>query len=363
MQAPPPIATEIVLLGAGVAHLEVLRRFARRPQPGICLTLVAPAQCTPADGMLPALVRGDGAAADAAIDLAPLAAAANARLILAEPTGLDLAGRWLITSAHPALPFDLLSVDLHGESALPKPCDACIPVSPPSRFLAQLPALDNALPDGARLAIVGGDPDTGRGNGSAGPPHGGHPSAAALGHANGTAAVELALALATRFRGRFRIVLVSEAPEPLADAPLRVRRAARAALVDATVELASAVRAGALTAGRLALSDGSFLAADAVLWAGGTLAPPCLARSGLACDAAGRVQVNAGQRSVSHYCVFAAGDCAARPRDRATGALLFANLCRAARGRRLTRGLRWLLPPAPWVAWAPWVARRSAAES
>jgi selenide,water dikinase len=360
MQAPPPIATEIVLLGAGAAHLEVLRRFARRPQPGIRLTLVAPAQCTPADGMLPTLVRGVGAAADAAIDLAPLAAAANARLILAEPAGLDLAGRWLITSAHPALPFDLLSVDLHGESARPKPCDACIPVSPPSRFLAQLPALDNALPDGARLAIVDGDPDTGRGNRNAGP-HGGHPSA--VGHANGTAAVELALALATRFHGRVRIVLVSEAPEPLADAPLRVRRAARTALVDAAVELASAVRAGALTGGRLALSDGSFLAADAVLWAGGTLAPPFLARSGLACDAAGRVQVNAGQRSVSHYCVFAAGDCAARPRDRATGALLFANLCRAARGRRLTRGLRWLLLPGRLLLPVPWVARRSAAES
>ncbi len=321
MQVPGAIATDIVLLGAGAAHLEVLRRFALRPPPGMRLTLVTPEPEIPCSGLLPGLIRGDRTLSEACIDLALLTVAAGARLILADAIGLDLAGRTLELAGRPPMPFDLLSADLSGESAMPEVRGAGIPVSPPGRFLAQLPALEAALPDGARLAIIcGGTAGTERGD---------------------TAGTELALALARRVRGRLRLVLVSEAPEPLAAAPLLARRAVRAALVDAGVELASAVRAGALTDGRLALSDGSFLSADVALWAGSTLAPGFLAESGLACDAAGRVLVNSGQRSVSHPCVFAAGDCAAQSAAFWPGPLLAANLRRAALGRKLRSGLRW----------------------
>ncbi len=371
------VATDIVLLGAGATHLEVLRRFALRPQRGVRLTLVTPDAETPDPGRLPALVRGDCPLSEACIDLAPLAVAAGARLILAEPTGLDLAGRMLELAGRPPLPFDLLSADLGGVSAVPDPPAACIPFSPPGRYLAQLPALEAALPADARLAVIGGTAgvtgriaatsgtaaagDTGAsggvkgtGNtaatgttGATGGLEPGDAAAVAPGFAvEQTLAVAQALALARRFGERVRLVLVTEAAEPLAAAPPRARRAARAALVEAGVELASGVRAGALADGRLALSDGSYLAADVALWAGDTLGPGFLAESGLACDAAGRVRVNAGQRSVSHPCLFAAGDCAAPPYHAPSGRLLFANLRRAARGRRLTSGARRLrLPP------------------
>jgi selenide,water dikinase len=308
----PATACEIVLLGAGAAHLEVLRRFARQPPSGARLTLVTSEPDAPYAGRLPALIRGECTRSDACIDLAVLSAAAGARLILADSTGIDLAGQMLELAGRPPMPFDLLSVDLDGESVMPDVRDACIPVGPPGRFLALLRALEAALPDGARIAIIGG-----------GPP--------------GT---ELALALARRFAGRLRLVLVCETPEPLPAAPPLARRAVRAALVDAGVEQASAVLAGALIDGRLALSDGSFLPADAVLWAGGTRAPGFLAEAGLACDAAGRVLVDAAQRSVSHPCIFAAGDSAAPPRDDWTGnnwagRVLTATLRPAARGRKL----------------------------
>ena len=82
------------------------------------------------------------------------------------------------------------------------------------------------------------------------------------------------------------------------------------------------------------------------LWATGVVGPAFLAASGLACDAAGCVRVDATLRSVSHGFVFAAGDCAAiegNPRPKAgvwavrAGAPLAANLRRAARGRALRR--------------------------
>ena len=90
------------------------------------------------------------------------------------------------------------------------------------------------------------------------------------------------------------------APEPLASAPSYARSVARAALVDAGVELACGVRAGNWAGGRLTLSDGSSLDVASALWATGVVGPAFLAASGLACDAAGCVLVDATLRSVSH---------------------------------------------------------------
>ena len=91
MQPRVPVATDLVLLGAGHAHVEVLRRFAMRPEPGVRLTLIGREPETPYTGMLPGLIRGEYSFDQAHIDFAPIAAAAGARLILAEATASDLA--------------------------------------------------------------------------------------------------------------------------------------------------------------------------------------------------------------------------------------------------------------------------------
>ena len=168
------------------------------------------------------------------------------------------------------------------------PAGGGIPVKPIGRFLDRLQTLENSLPPDARIAVVGG----------------------------GAGGVELALALAHRFRGQPKIVLVSSTAEPLANAPLRTRRVVRAALVDAGVELASGVTAGALAGGKLPLSDGTTLDASAALWATNVVGPAFLLESGLVCDPSGCVAVDSALRSVSHDFVFAAGDCAALGRPK-----------------------------------------------
>jgi selenide,water dikinase len=314
MQRTGPVETDILLLGAGHAHVEVLRRFAMRPEPGVRLTLIGREPETPYSGMLPGVIRGDYTAAQAHIDLAPLAAAAGARLILAEATAIHPQARTVAVTGRPDVPFDLLSIDVGGTPAMPP--NAGLPVKPIGRFLAQLRRLEAALSDRARIAVVGGGP----------------------------AGVELALALARRFAGRFRLTLVSQTAEPISAAPGAARRAARAALVDAGVELVSGVTAGSHTAGRLGLSDGSFLEAAEALWATGVAGPSFLAESGLACDATGCVRVDATLRSISHPFVFAAGDCSSleglrRPKAGVwavrAGAPLADNLRRAARRKTL----------------------------
>ena len=83
--------TDLVMLGAGHAHVEVLRRLAHRPDKGLRLTLIAREPSTPYSGRLPALIRGECGPDAAHIDLGPLAAAADARLVIAEATAIDLA--------------------------------------------------------------------------------------------------------------------------------------------------------------------------------------------------------------------------------------------------------------------------------
>jgi selenide,water dikinase len=311
MRSTGTVETDILLLGAGHAHVEVLRRFAMRPEPGVRLTLVGREPETPYSGMLPGLIRGDYTVDEAHIDLAPLAAAAGARLILAEATSIDLAGRTIGLIGRPNIPFDLLSIDVGGVPAMPD--GGGIPVKPIGRFLEQLQTLENNLPPDSRIAVIGG----------------------------GAGGVELALALAYRFRGQPKVVLVSSTPEPLAAAPPRARRVARAALVDAGVELASGVTASALVGGVLPLSDGTALDAAAALWATGAVAQRFLLESGLTCDPAGCVVVDATLRSVSHDFVFAAGDCAALGRAKSgvwavrAGAPLAENLRLAARRKPL----------------------------
>ena len=98
MQSYGPIETDILLLGAGHAHVEVLRRFAMKPEPGVRLTLVGREPETPYSGMLPGLIRGDYTTDQAHIDLAPLAAAAGARLIIGEAVAR-------IANKHPDIPW------------------------------------------------------------------------------------------------------------------------------------------------------------------------------------------------------------------------------------------------------------------
>ena len=131
--------------------------------------------------------------------------------------------------------------------------------------------------------------------------------------------------------------------EPLLEAPPRARAIARSALAEARVELVCGVRAGALADGRLALSDGSFLAVETVLWASQVVGPPMLAESGLICDEAGCVVVDAGLRSRGHDVVFAAGDCAAiatAPRPKSGVWAVRAGPHLAENLRRVGRGLR-----------------------
>ena len=122
------ITHDLILLGAGHAHVEVLRRAAMRPMPWVRITLVTREASTPYSGMLPSLLRGEAGFDDAHIDCARLAAAAGARVVVAAADSIDLAGRRIGFADRPSMGFDVLSINIGGLPVMPH--GAGVPVKP-----------------------------------------------------------------------------------------------------------------------------------------------------------------------------------------------------------------------------------------
>lgn len=314
----------MILAGGGHAHLAVLADWARQPLDQTERYLVTTSRMTTYSGMLPGWIAGIYRADELAIDLAPLARKAGAQLVLAEVNGLDAAQRRLTLSTVEVLEFDLLSLATGGEidiSGLAALGERLLPVRPMggfmcawSRFLER-----KASAPEAQVAVVGG----------------------------GAAGVELALAIATALRARFKqsgVALVTPEEGFLAGHAAKVKRLARAELAARGIVLHHAEATGEPKG--LLLTDGTRIAADCVVAATGSRAPGWLARSGLACDADGFVSVGADLRSTSHDAIFAAGDLVQRV-DRAlprsgvhavkAGPVLAANLRAALAGGPLER--------------------------
>jgi len=315
--AVPPVV-DVVLLGGGHSHVQVLRRLGMRPMPGVRVTIVSRESFTPYSGMLPGHVAGRYEWRDIHIDLGPLARFAGARFVPDEVSGLDADGRRLVLAGHPELRYDLLSVN---SGAVPAAANEVgIPVKPIGRFLPRWHEVRERAVTGERVTLIGG----------------------------GSGGVELALAMRRVLPAGVRLSLLSDtllaghAPGAVG----HLRGALDVAGVD--VEERFRVRtAQASQGGALVMSDDDRRhQTDHLFWVTGVEAPAWVAASGLATDSDGFIAVDRHLRSVSHADVFAAGDVAAlsgQPRPKSgvfavrQGPVLTANLRRAVEGGRLAR--------------------------
>jgi selenide,water dikinase len=314
--------TDLVLVGAGHAHVEVLRRFARRPVPGARLILVTRTRHTPYSGMLPGLIAGHYRFADAHIDVAALARTAGARLVLAEATGLDVAGRRVLCG-DAAVPFDVVSLNVGSRpnaDGVPGAAEHAIPVKPIDGFLARFEGVLERVRAGRsrHVVMVGG----------------------------GAGGVELMLAVAWRLRQEagMRFTLIAGSNDIVPTFPTGVRTRLRRALGRLDVTVRTGVPVAAVAADGVVLADGAPIAADDVLWTTEAAPAQWLRETGLAVDAGGFGCVDATLRASAN--IFAAGDMIALGPGAATrsgvyavraGPILAANLRAALTGSRLRR--------------------------
>lgn len=324
-----PVNADLLLLGGGHAHVEVLRQLAMRPLAGVRVTVVSREIETPYSGMLPGLIAGHYRHEEAHIDLLPLARRSGARLLHDEVLGLDLDARRVSLRERPPIAFDWLSIDTGSAPSLAVPGAAAhaLPVKPVSSFHRHWQTLRSRVRSSCgplRIGVIGG----------------------------GAGGVELLLAARERLRldlqaagddpSRLGFVLVAAGADVLPGHGRGARRLCRTALGRAGVELHLATVVAAVDTRGVETAAGSRIALDEVLWVTQAAAPDWPAAAGLATTVDGFIRVDASLRSISHPRVFAAGDIAhvdPHPRPKAgvyavrQGPRLADNLARVLRGQ------------------------------
>jgi NADH dehydrogenase len=116
-----------------------------------------------------------------------------------------------------------------------------------------------------------------------------------------------------------RIVLIEAAERVLPGLPERISDKARRLLDQMGVEVRTGNTVAEVTADGLSLVDGSFIAAELVVWAAGVKAPEVLARlDGLETNRTNQLVVHQTLQTTRDPHIFAIGDCAACPQPGAT---------------------------------------------
>lgn len=320
---------DIVLVGGGHAHVQVLRAFGLRPDPRIRLILVAKEIQAPYSGMLPGLVAGRYEFEECHIDLARLAGFANARLVHGEAIGMDRVAKQLQLKDLPPIAYDILSIDVGitpDTTGIEGAENFAVAVKPISTFWPKWQKVSRDLLQTSasrNLTIIGG----------------------------GAAGFELSIAAAYRPRKEMHIVGTTAEPisvtlvagdKLLPTHSHHARRLAYEALKQRRVQLIEDDRAIRLTETKIELESGRTLPTDATLLTTGAAPPVWFKTLDLQKDRSGYLSVRPTLQSPDDDDIFAVGDCASVigfPREKSgvfavrQGPPLIENLRRHAAGK------------------------------
>lgn len=279
----------LLLLGAGHAHLHVLRELVRRPIAGVETVLIVPGEQYSA-AMVPGFLQGRYDADDLRFDLAGMAGRAGARLVHSAVERVDAARRVVVLPQGDELPFDVCSIDGVCEARgadTPGVAEHAVSLYPTSGALELRARLDALVADARPVAVVvvGG----------------------------GATGFQVALALRERLQSSAgsHVALVEQAAELLGGFEPSMRRLAADVLRARGVSLALGGRVVSVSAGAVTLHNGATLPADLVVWVTGAVAPALVARSGLPQDGHGHLLVDRSLRAADGAPLWGAGCCIA----------------------------------------------------
>lgn len=304
-----PARKHLVLIGAGRAHLQVLKGLARQGIGDLNVTLVAPHPYYIEPGMLPGYVAGDYALDDIRTPLDRLVEASGVHFVPAHVLALDPAARRVQLSSGDALPYDVLSIDTepavdreHVDALIPGARRNALFTRPLENFVKLWPQLLALARERALQVAVIGD---------------------------GLAGVELAMAAAHALATPHgsRVSLVAGEQLPLADQPSALQRRVLARLKRLNITVLQD-RCTGIGDGAVQLASGASLMCDAPLLLPGAEPPTWLLQAGLQLDDAGQPVLNERLQSESHRQVFIVP--AAAPAE--VGPVLEANLRTALAG-------------------------------
>jgi pyridine nucleotide-disulfide oxidoreductase family protein len=283
----------LVLLGGGHAHIEVLRDLGAQPHDEMwSVTLVTPSPRFIYSGMVPGHVAGHYAIEECTIDLAGLAKRASAQTRWTAVTRIDAMARRLVCASGPAVPYDILSIDVGSLPAnvdVPGVAGQAVLLRPLERAVEGW----NEVLRRSREGKVGAVTVAGA----------------------GAAGIELALAMEHRLRNELggaapHVRVVTDAPRAAPEFAFGARRRLQRWLKRRGVGLHVGNAVREVGPGFVRTAHGFEFVSDALFWAAGSAAHPWIRAAGFTTDERGYLLTNDFLQSVSHPEVFGAGDCA-----------------------------------------------------
>ncbi len=277
---------QLVLLGAGHAHVQVLKSLIEAPLTEVEVTLISPYGRQVYSGMLPGWVAGHYALEDCVIPLAPLVIKAGVQFRQTAALHIDFMSKEIHCANGDKVTFDLLSIDtgpVADLSMIPGAAEHAISIRPIEAFIESFQRIKNKIlarstGHKTRIVFVGA----------------------------GAGGIELALAMQHAFSSGVAVTLISATNTlPGSVGPRLARMLAQQGVTMLSNQSASRIEHGAVH-----LLSGDIIEADIIIAATGATAAGWLGKSGLQTDKRGFVLVNDYLQSVSHENVFAAGDCA-----------------------------------------------------
>lgn len=284
----------VVLVGGGHAHIQVLESFTQAPPADARVTLIVDTPIAVYSGMVPGFVAGQYRSEELEIDVRPLADKAGLHLLIARAVGVDPAEKKILIEDGDPVSYDVVSFDIGSTVIgldLPGVREHALATRPIGEFVRRVDSLfDKASKHERgkpyRVVIVGG----------------------------GAGGIELAFTLQHRLSsavaGRVDVAVVEHGSRILRGSPdALVRRVERFCQARA-IEIRCNLKVIAAELGRVVLADGAELPYDALVWVTGPTCQPIFADAGLPTDDRGFVRIRSTLQVDGHDDIFAVGDCA-----------------------------------------------------
>ncbi|MCZ6835197.1 MAG: FAD-dependent oxidoreductase [Planctomycetota bacterium] len=285
---------DVVLVGAGHSHIQVLEAYAADPLVGAKLTLIVDDPIAIYSGMVPGFVAGQYTKDQLEIDARPLAKAAGAEIIIAKALKVDPESKLIHMQGQEPSPYEVASFNVGSTVAgldLPGIREHAIPTRPISGFVQRIDDLIGEFSKDDKggpfhVVVVGG----------------------------GAGGVELTFTLLHRLfakSGRdIDLTLVHDRSEILEGYSRNLIRRIRAWTMRMGIHVLCEHRVATYEPGLVTFEDGESLHCDALVWVTGPTSHALFVDSALPVDDRGFVMVRDTLQFKDHDDLFAVGDCA-----------------------------------------------------
>jgi len=283
---------DLVLIGGGHAHVEVIKRLSKLSPRMNSMILISDHRYTPYSGMLPGLIAGHYSFEECHIDLLELCKKHRFEFIEDKVIGVNHDNNTLETHNSSKHRYDIASIDTGSTPSLHSTKGAStwvLPIKPVPEFLDGIKVFFEKTKlrlagEQSELLVVGG----------------------------GAASVEVALSLNQRIRqmklNNIRVTLATENQDLLTNHALAVRRQLKRKLHDCGIRVLYGSRIKTVDNQGVITDEDDRIDADLTIWCTGASAPPWPSCSNLPTTPDGFIRTDQTLRVLGTENLFAAGD-------------------------------------------------------